>query len=267
MTAKLNTESILHTMHEAGYRACELCLFDEISSTNDWLLQQCRAGAQLPLACIAEAQSAGRGRRGRSWHSVPGKNLSLSLGWQFAIPLAELGAFSLLMGVALARALRQAGLAQVKLKWPNDVLLNNQKLAGILVETVALGQGRVAVVAGIGVNVEMPAQARAEVDQAITDVCEHLPAHRCDRNQLAAFILGECLQVGANFPHNTAQLIDEYRREYDALQHQAIMIVHDNGAQQAALALGIEHNGALRVTLEGREQLLNAGDVSLRCVS
>ncbi len=267
MTETLNTDSILHFMRQAGYPACELRLFEQVDSTNDWLLQHCRDGARLPLACIAETQSAGRGRRGKVWHSAPGKNLGMSLGWRFALPASALGAFSLLMGVALVRALKHIGISGAKLKWPNDVLLDNKKLAGILIETVSLGQGKIAVVAGFGVNCDMPAQARTMIEQAITDVCEHLPAHSCNRNQLAALVLGESMQICAGFPANTADLIEEYRRDYDVLQQRAIMIQHANGKRQPALALRVEHNGALRVQVDGDEQLLNAGDVSLRCVS
>jgi BirA family biotin operon repressor/biotin-[acetyl-CoA-carboxylase] ligase len=265
MTDTLNADAVINLMQQAGVTGCELRLFDQIDSTNDWLLQQCRAGARLPLACVADAQSAGRGRRGKVWHSSPGENLAMSLGWRFEIPLAELGVFSLLMGVALVRALKQAGVTQAKLKWPNDVLVNNKKLAGILIETVSLEQGAIAVVAGFGVNCNMPVAARAQVDQAVTDVCEQSACGSCDRNLLAALILVEAIQVCADFPNNTMVLIDEYRREYDVLQQRAIMIQHDNGEQQSALALCVETNGALRVQVEGGELLLNAGTVSLRC--
>ena len=271
MTDTLYSERILYFMRQAGHPACELQLFDQIDSTNDWLLQQCRDAARLPLACIADNQRAGRGRRGKAWYSAPGKNLSMSLGWRFALPVAELGVFSLLMGVALVRALKHTGITHAKLKWPNDVLLNNKKLAGILIETVQLGQGEVALVAGFGVNCTMPAAARSRVDQAITDLSEHLPTNACERddfrNQLAARVLGEALLVCADFPHNTATLLDEYRHKYDALQQRAIMISDENGRQQPALALRVESSGALRVQVEGVEQLLTAADVSLRCVS
>jgi len=262
----LDSERILHALQQAGAVPCAVQVFAEIDSTNAWLLQQCRAGVALPLACIADSQSAGRGRRGRVWHSPAGSNLYMSLGWGFKNSAAELGAFSLLIGVALVRALKQIGIPQAKLKWPNDVLVENKKLAGILLETQARQDGSLAVVIGIGLNVRMAESERVLIDQACTDICELLPV-ACDRNQLAALLFAECISVCQGFPQNSADLLAEYRRDYDALQQQSVTIRRDDGRQQTALALGIAADGALRVQIDGVEEQLMAADVSLRCAS
>lgn len=198
----------------------------------------------------------------------------MSLGWRFELHVSALGAFSLLMGVAVVRGLKMLGVEHAKLKWPNDVLVDNKKLAGILVETATLKAGGLGVVAGIGLNVCMPAMERERINQVITDMYEVLPepaSAPVTRNQLAAVILGECMRVCEQFPQNTADLLEEYRSEYDVLRQQVVVIEHDNGEQQTAIAVGVEDSGALRVRVydshHGHEQLLNAGDVSLRRVS
>lgn len=263
---RLDSERIVHALHETGSAPCAVQVFEQIDSTNAWLLQQCHAGAGLPLACIADSQNAGRGRRGRVWHSPAGSNIYMSLGWEFNNSPAELGAFSLLVGVALVRVLRQMGIGQAKLKWPNDVLVDNKKLAGILIETQSRQDGSLAVVIGIGLNVRMAEDERAQIDQASTDVCEWLPV-ACDRNQLVALLLAECMAVCQGFPQNSAELLTEYRRDYDALKQQTVTIRRDDGSQQTALSLGVAVDGALQVRIDGVEQRLVAGDVSLRCAT
>jgi BirA family transcriptional regulator, biotin operon repressor / biotin---[acetyl-CoA-carboxylase] ligase len=263
---RLDSERILHDLHKTGVAPCAVQVFEQIDSTNAWLLQQCRAGAELPLACIADSQNAGRGRRGRIWHSPASSNIYMSLGWEFQHSTAELGAFSLLIGVALVRVLKQIGIPQAKLKWPNDVLVENRKLAGILIETQNRQDGGLAVVIGIGLNVHMADAERAQIDQTCTDVCEWLSA-ACDRNQLVALLLAECIGVCQGFPQNSAELLAEYRRDYDALKQQTVTIRRDNGLQQTALSLGVAADGALQVQIDGVEQRLMAADVSLRCAT
>ncbi len=263
-TDTLERASILRLLPSAGV-GCELRVFEQLDSTNSWLLQQCSTGGALPLACIADAQTAGRGRAGRNWHSPAGGNLYLSLGWRFTGSADQLAGFSLLMGVATVRALRQLGIEQARLKWPNDVLVDAKKIAGILIETRTGRDGGLAVVIGIGVNVNLPAPERAQIDQACTDVREQLSVP-CSRNQLAAVLLGECLTVCAGFPQNRAALLDEYRRDYDALLNQSVVIRRGDGQQQTAQVLAIDDNGALRVCIDGVEHSLMAGEVSLRSV-
>lgn len=262
---QLDRERILQALQETGSAPCEVRVFEHIDSTNAWLLQQCRAGAALPLACIADQQSAGRGRRGRAWHSPAGSNLYMSLGWRLENSVAELAGFSLLIGVATLRALQHLGITRAKLKWPNDVLVDNKKLAGILLESQTCQDGSLAIVIGIGVNVCMSKIERARIDQAVTDIYELLPTAG-SRNQLAALLLAECIAVCQGFPDNSSALLAEYRRDYDALQNQTVTIRHDDGELQTALALGIEMNGGLRVRIDGVEQVLLAADVSLRSV-
>ena len=140
-----------------------------LDSTNSELLRR-KAPEHGAAVLLAEQQTGGRGRRGRQWASPIAANLYLSLSRQFSGGLARLGGLSLVVGVAAAEALRQAGYAPVGVKWPNDLLAHGRKLGGILVEGGGEHGGPVRAVIGIGVNVHMPATAATAISQAWTDL-------------------------------------------------------------------------------------------------
>src|SRR5437868_13623129 len=137
-------------------------------STNAALLSEEFAGAAL-LAC--EEQTAGRGRRGRRWHSLPGRSITFSLACQVVRPLRELAALSLVAGVAVVRALRALGAAGIALKWPNDLVLGEAKLGGILVETRSRGRATLAVI-GVGINCHGGAELRSRVRRRVAALDE-----------------------------------------------------------------------------------------------
>src|SRR5687768_14521915 len=120
----------------------EVRVVERCTSTNDLALK-----AQSPVLVAAEEQTAGRGRRGRRWHSAPGAGVTFSLGRRIRRPVRELAALSLVAGVAAVRALRAMGVDNACLKWPNDLVVDGAKLGGILVET----RTGIAVI-GIGIN-------------------------------------------------------------------------------------------------------------------
>ena len=137
-------------------RLATLEVFTELESTNERLLTAAPAAGKLDV-CIAEFQTAGRGRRGRRWNAPLGSGICLSVGWQFAGMPAELGALTLAVGVAVRRVLARVAGVTIELKWPNDLVFDERKLGGILLEIKAEAHGGVHVVAGVGLNVALPA--------------------------------------------------------------------------------------------------------------
>src|SRR5882672_5073771 len=135
-------------MDSQGY---ELRSVERCASTNSVLLAE--KGLARPVLLLADEQTAGRGRRGRRWHSAPGAGLTFSLAVALRRPLRELAALPLVAGVAVARALHSLGVARAALKWPNDLVVDGAKLGGILVETRMQGGASLAVI-GIGINFE-----------------------------------------------------------------------------------------------------------------
>lgn len=138
----------------------------EIDSTQDAL--RARGAAATGCLLIAERQRAGRGQRGRTWLSPPAAGLYLSLGWRLPRPLAGLGGLSLALGVGLAETLQARGFAGIAVKWPNDLVVGQAKLAGLLVE---LGVGETGgVVVGLGLNLRLPPDAGERLQRPVTDL-------------------------------------------------------------------------------------------------
>jgi len=234
-----------------------------LDSTNSELLRR-KASEHGVDALLAEQQTGGRGRRGRQWASPIASNLYLSLSRQFSGGLARLGGLSLVVGVAIAEALREAGYTDVGVKWPNDLLARGRKLGGILVEGGGEHGGPVRAVIGIGVNVCMPAAIAATIDQAWIDLAslgEGMPS----RNALAAQLLDALLPALEQFDREgLAPFLARYAT-LDVLAGRAIT-VHGPQGDEHGVAEGIGEDGALRVRVGQAMRLGHAGEVSVRAI-
>lgn len=236
-----------------------------VDSTNTRLLE---ADAALdPQALFAELQTAGRGRRGRSWVSPFGANLYLSLAWSWPTWPRELTALSLAVGVACARVLRDAGLHSLRLKWPNDLLVHNRKLGGILIEHRGEAGGGCRVVIGIGINLRMVEAQAAEVTQPWTTLDAALrddgavPLHR---QALAAALLASLDDLLRHYAEHGFSAIAAQWAAFDATRDAAVRI-SGSGEPLLGIARGVDRDGALIVEAEdGVRHRLHAGEVSLR---
>lgn len=231
-------------------------------STNTELLARAAAGAPSGAVLAAEAQTGGRGRRGRVWVSPLGGSLAFSLLWRFEQGAAWLAGLSLAVGVALVRALRAHG-ARTQLKWPNDVLVDGAKLAGILIELQGDAAGPSAVVIGVGLNVALPQAARAAIDQPVTDLAEACAAPP-GRNVLLAALLGELHTALTVFARDGFK---PFAREWEGLhahQGERVTAMLPDGRTLAGIARGVAEDGALLIEAGGKAQRLVSGDVSLR---
>ena len=194
MTEPLDPERIAENVNPALRPVLRrVTVLQEVDSTNLEL-------ARMPLpeqhahAVLAEEQTGGRGRRQRSWHSPPGGNIYLSLGWQFRHDHPARSNLPLVSAICVVGALAGAGLDGHGIKWPNDILLNGKKLAGILVELQSTGNGPANAVIGVGLNVRMPRSGQDPgkvIDRPWTDLESNLPRDRkpVDRNRLASMLL------------------------------------------------------------------------------
>ena len=238
-------------------------VFLEVDSTNNWLREQALNGAPSGTVCVAEMQLAGRGRRGRTWVSPFAANLYLSLLWRSATGATALGGLSLVTGIALLRALRSYGIEGAGLKWPNDILAGDAKLAGVLIDVVGESSGPCIVIVGIGVNVCMSPGEAATIDQRWTDLHHLSGGNSLSRNVLAARILDELMPVIETFDAEGLQpFLDEWRQS-DVLRGRKVGLTLPN-EYIAGTACGIDEVGALLVeTVHGRRRFLS-GDVSVR---
>ncbi len=231
-----------------------------LDSTNS-ALQRLPLAQQHGAVILAEQQTSGRGRRGRQWHSPFGKNLYLSLGWKFEKPLSGLGCLPLVVALSTARALSRAGLNGQRIKWPNDILLDERKLCGCLVEMQTSPKGACHVVVGVGINVHMPvAEADAEIDQPWTDLHSRLP--ECSRNHLAVLLLEELFEHLDLFNKKGFPPLRKYWQQMDGLQGQTIDVFAGK-QKHSGIAMGIDGSGALLLDT-GKEVLsLHSAEVSL----
>ncbi|MDX1698006.1 MAG: biotin--[acetyl-CoA-carboxylase] ligase, partial [Thiohalobacterales bacterium] len=225
-----------------------------------------QAGAASGSVCLAEMQHGGRGRHGRRWISPFAANLYLSLLWRTPNGAAALGGLSLVAGIGLLRCLHGIGMTRAGLKWPNDVLVGDAKLAGILVDVMGEASGDCAVVIGIGVNVDMPADAAAGIDRAWTDMRSHVGVANLSRNRLAATLLDELLPALAEFEAGGLDTFMDEWRTHDVLTGRAIRLQLPDRSIDGR-ACGIDDSGALLVDTSGGRRRFSAGEVSLQAVS
>jgi BirA family biotin operon repressor/biotin-[acetyl-CoA-carboxylase] ligase len=239
----------------------------QLDSTNTALLARGLPPAGGFDFLTAEYQSAGRGRRGRSWLAPPGGAVCLSWSWHFAGLATQLGALSLAVGVAVLRALSSLGIAGIQLKWPNDLVTARGKLGGILIEIRSEAAGPVHVIVGLGLNVALGQQARAaisELGNAATDLAEltgegHVPL----REALVAALLEHGVAAMEEFARSGLSSFAAEYRAADALAGRMVQIQGGNDPVHGT-ARGIDEDGALKVEHAGRIHRIIAGEVSVR---
>lgn len=243
-------------------RLC-LSVVDEVDSTNAAVIRTKPAMGMIPV-CIADSQTAGRGRRGRSWQSPAGKNLYLSLGLDFSGGFSALDGLSLVFGVALAESLEGLGLDGVQLKWPNDVYLNDSKLAGILIELQGeLEEGRVQLVAGIGLNVHMT--EAPEVDQAWTSLAKAAPERHWSRNDVAVAIISSVMAACEEFDEAGFSAFRDRWQQRDLFANRQLTA---SQGETAGTGRGIDDDGSYLIEQSGGKIVaVRAGEISLRVSS
>ena len=236
---------------------------DACDSTSSELLRRADQGAPAGTVVVADRQTAGRGRRGRTWLSAPAASLTFSLLWRFSGPPARLSGLSLAVGVALARGLESLGARGIRLKWPNDVLLaaagGFAKLAGILVELATDRQGTLAVI-GVGLNLQAPRDDLPQPATGLDQALMPLP----DRHRVLAAILRELglvLEAFAVDGFSGAKMDWQQRHAWQGL---AVRLVADDGMALDGICEGVDDDGALLLATTAGVRRILSGDVSLR---
>src|SRR6202140_3226910 len=216
---------------------------------------------------MAEYQSAGRGRRARTWLAPPGGALCLSISWSFASLPRDISALSLAIGVCALRAMAQIGVTGAALKWPNDLVVGSAKLGGILIELRAKAGGPAYVVIGLGLNVALGDAVLRQVAASGTQAADltGLGAGHPDRNRLAAALIGTMVTGLAQFESDGFAAFAAEWRSADALAGKSVVISSDSGSI-AGHARGIDSGGALCLQTRDGLQPFVTGEVSARAV-
>jgi BirA family biotin operon repressor/biotin-[acetyl-CoA-carboxylase] ligase len=259
----LQEELILRHLDAADRPAAELIILEEVDSTNQHLLRGITAENSAPAICLTEAQSAGRGRRGRKWVATPYRNVMLSLSWRFEAGPTVASGLSLAAGVAVVRALNEYGVSGLGLKWPNDIVWQQRKLAGLLIDVRGEASGPSLVVLGLGVNGYISAGDAAEIDQPWVDLLR-ICGEAGDRNRLAGLLLKHLLRMFQVFER---QGLEPFRQEWErlhAFSDKRVRLRSESG-EIAGIVRGIDKHGALLVEdPRGNLRAFHSGEISVR---
>ena len=238
-------------------------LFQSLGSTNKYLREQAEKSDCSGSVVLAERQTSGRGRRGKTWVSPFAANIYMSILWDFEQGAQALEGLSLAIGVAVRRALIEVGLEDVRLKWPNDIYIGNKKLGGILLEMIGDPAGHCSVVIGVGINVSMPASMAVNIDQPWTDCCSESDAPIA-RSRLAALLIDNIFDILNDFESlGFAGYRDEWQ-EADAFKGLQGTISTPRDSVSGTV-IGVDNSGAVQLKLmSGEVKSFIGGELSLR---
>lgn len=245
---------------EASEWLSSLQLFPHIESTNKHLMKLAERRPIDGTVLIAEVQTGGRGRRGRSWISPFGRNIAMSLGMSLACPSVGIGAVSLVIGLAIADVLRSIGVRNVELKWPNDVLIEGRKVSGILIELTNRSDPTEMVI-GVGVNVGARDFLMAGIEQQVADVTEQVRG--LSRSILAGEIINVVHRYCREFEAHGFRVFRDRWMAIHAYQDRRV-VVTSGSASVRGICRGISLSGALLLD-DGKEVIeLIGGEITLR---
>jgi BirA family biotin operon repressor/biotin-[acetyl-CoA-carboxylase] ligase len=240
-------------------------ILPESPSSNTLLLRRAAAemtngGAASGSVLAVELQTAGRGRMGRTWHSGLGTALTFSLLWRFDCGLNALSGLSLAAGIAQMRVLKNLDAQGVQLKWPNDVVTAQGKLAGVLVEAQGDMFGPSTVVIGIGLNYTLPASLARQIGQpacALDEICAAMPT----RNQLLALLLLELARVLRQFASGGFAPFREEWQQHHAYQDRPVSLKMPDGKTLSGIARGVSDSGELLLETALGMRNFNSGEI------
>lgn len=256
LTEQINQKAKLFTL---------INVLPTIDSTASYLTRSWKQQPGEGRICVSEHQTAGRGRKGRSWVSPFGANLYFSMGLNLPLGLSALGGLSLAVGIGLTRFLNQHCEQKVSLKWPNDILVNHQKLAGILVEASGDSNDHSFLNIGVGINWNMRISDGSEIDQPWVNL-KSLLRTNIDRNEILALIL---LQLDETLAAYIEQGFESFRKDWGSCSafYGQPVIIHTHNGQISGKEVGIDKSGALMLDTADGEKVFFSGEVSLRAAS
>lgn len=261
--AALNKALIEKELDESQSKSkVHVFVFDEVGSTNQWVIDNISKKAGENLLCVAESQALGRGRSGREWKSPKASNVYMSFSCIAGINRKNISALSLVVGLAVVRVLKKKGIVGGALKWPNDVLLHGKKLAGILIES-KLHDGQLVMIVGIGINVQMPLDFSVSSELGWADL-SGTDVTAADRNQLIANVYLECEEMISAFFAEGFPIYKSEWMECDEYTGKDVKIVDQGKLMHSGVNMGVDDSGCLLVRSGSEIKQIYSGDVSLR---
>jgi len=243
----------------------DLTILESVSSTNDYL--KTINFTNKIAVCVAEEQTAGRGRLARHWHSPFGQNIYLSIGFDFPKDISSLVGISLVVGLATLNAIKEYGVVEnIKVKWPNDIVYDNKKLAGILIDANAEINGTCSVIIGIGLNLNM----MDDIDVIASNTLKpwtslkKIIGKTIDKNKMVSLLISNLVAYIKQFELAGLGIFMEQWGSYDYLHGKIITISSDNNTEEG-ICQGIDQQGRLVLQLnKGEFKSFASGDASVK---
>ena len=260
--AAIRTE-LQHLVSELQMSTLDLEIHRVTQSTNDVVMQRLVESQSTAILCVAEMQTAGKGRRGRRWISPFGRNVYLTYGRFIGRQLSELGGLSLVVGMVVVDVLRAMGLERVGLKWPNDILLGGGKLGGILLELRASDAGGIGLVAGVGLNLALNVKESLSIDQPWSAISSQL---EMPRNILLGTLGGRIVNAIQAFEDVGFDSFAEKWSEYNLYTGQQVTVIRGSETI-SGIDSGVDQEGNLLLRTGAGLEVHNSGEVSMRPVT
>ena len=259
----LDAKAIQQLLKPGGISHTSIHYFESLDSTNAEVLRRMAVGESTGCVVLAEMQTAGRGRRGREWLSPYGCNIYLSVGWRFQGGVQALQGLTLALGVEAVRALEDAGVKDIKLKWPNDLLYAGRKVGGILVEVEGDLAGECHCAIGLGLNLGMSLRSTGEsIDQPWVDLMQ-IAERPIRRNPLVAHILMHWLPLIEQYEQTG---FSNYQMSWQAMDNYANQPVSVLLGPKTVrgISRGVDEEGNLLLESDGAIKTFAGGEISLR---
>lgn len=245
---------------EIKHKNIEIDIFENVNSTNEHL--KSFLNNKKTRICLSEQQTHGKGRLNRHWHSPFGLNIYFSLLYQFHQDISELAGLSLIVSLAVVKTLQSYLPEKLKIKWPNDIFYDDQKLSGILIESQAETNGGCSVIIGIGINVNMIADKTKEIAQAWTSL-RCITNHNFNRNIICASLTNHLIDYLEQFNHHGLSFFMNEWNAVDCLYNKKIT-VKNSKTKISGVAKGINDHGYLLIkTEDGKTIAVSSGDASI----
>lgn len=225
------------------------------------MLQNNNTSLEKGAVVVAEAQTAGRGRRGRPWYSPYGSNLYFSYYWRLEQGVQAAMGLSLVAGCALCSLLRREYQITAQLKWPNDIYIDSRKIAGVLVELAGQADAACNVIIGIGLNIALPEMALQHIDQPYADLAQ-TSGKPVDRNRLIVQLQNELTIALSIFESQGFKPFQQIFNQYDVFARRLVNI--SGTAAASGICLGVDENGAILLEQQGKVQAFYGGELTLR---
>ena len=253
---RLKEEKILNFLKNDKDISWELSIFEEIGSTNDYLLENSKKN-KISI-CLTESQTKGRGRNSKEWQSPKYENIYMSISFSTNQDLKFFSSFSLVTALSVQKALTKHKF-DTKIKWPNDIYINSKKVGGILIETLSKDKNNIVVV-GIGLNVFM--KSNLKIDREWTSLILENESMSIDRNKIITDIANELLIDKKTFEEKGFGVFSNEFNELNILKNKKVSL--SNSQYDDVVALDVNEDGSLNVKTKSEIKKIFSGEVSIR---